>query len=224
MAFITVLIPAYNEAKDIAKTILGLRSVIPEPRQIIVIDDGSTDNTYNIAKNTGAEVCRLEKNRGKGTALNMAIPMVKGDFILLIDADVGYSAKEVKKLMDPVLKNKADVAIAKFPAPEIKGFGLVKKLARIGMYYYSGKTLDSILSGQRALTKKVFNSITPFAEGYSVEIASSIKIARLNIRVIEVPVSMKHRTTDRSIAGFYHRGIQFWHILRYLLFRELKRC
>lgn len=221
MALTTVLIPAYNEAENIKKTILAVQETLPSPRQIIIVDDGSTDNTFEIAKSLGVEVYRLESNMGKGGALNHILPKIKGDYIVLLDADLGYSAKEVKKLLDPVVKNITDVAIAKFPKSSKKGLGLVKMLAKVGVYLYSGKLFDCILSGQRAMTRKVFNKIIPFTEGYSLEVSSTIKIARLGLRISEVPVDMTHRITGRDWQGFYHRGKQFWHIFRFLVQREL---
>lgn len=221
MALTTVLIPAYNEAENLAETILAVQEAVPLPRQIIVVDDGSTDNTFEIAQRLGVEVYRLENNQGKGGALNSVLHKINGDYVLLIDADLGYSAKEVDKLLEPVAKGIADVAIAKFPKAKKSGLGLVKTLAKFAVYLHSGKLYDCILSGQRAMTKEVFDQITPFTFGYSLEVSSTIKIACLGLKIAEVPVEMTHRVTDRSWQGFCHRGKQFWHILRFLVQRSI---
>jgi len=220
MALTTVLIPAYNEAESIAQTILAVQKAVPLPRQIIVVDDGSSDNTFEIARQLGVEAYRLENNLGKGGALNSVIQKIKGDYILLLDADLGSSAQEVEKLLNPVVEGIVDVAIAKFPKVRKKGLGLVKLLAKISVYLSSGRLYDSILSGQRAMTKEVFEQITPFSFGYSLEVSSTIKIARLGFKIAEVPVNMTHRITERNLQGFYHRGKQFWHILRFLVQRS----
>jgi glycosyltransferase involved in cell wall biosynthesis len=224
MPLISVLVPVYNESHRIAKTIMALKNTIPEPRQIIVVDDGSVDNTFAIVNKLNVEVYKLKKNVGKGEALNKIVPFVKGDYILLVDGDLEDSAKEVEKLLIPVLEGRTDVAIAKFPDSHIKGFGLVKGLAKIGVKLCSGKTYSCILSGQRAMTREVFNAITPFAHGYSIEVASTIKIARLGVKVSEIPVNMTHRTSGKNVRGFYHRGKQFWHIFNYFLHKEFIHC
>ncbi|HHU33270.1 MAG: glycosyltransferase family 2 protein [Zhaonellaceae bacterium] len=217
MDLVTVLIPAYNEADNIEKTIKALQDTVPLPRQIIVVDDGSTDATFEIARSLKVEVYRFEKNIGKGGALNRILPMIKGSIILLVDADLGNSAREVSRLLEPVMRGDTDVAIAKFQNSKIKGFGLVKMLAKIGVYFYSGKTLESVLSGQRAMTRKVFERITPFTDGYSIEVASTIRMVNWGFKVTEIPVTMTHRITGRNIKGFYHRGKQFWHIFKFLV-------
>ncbi len=95
---VTVLIPAYNEELTIARTVAAARS-LPGVLQVIVVDDGSTDKTAEKARAAGAEVLRTGVNRGKGAALNHGLKAVKGDLLLLLDADLGDSAREAEKIL-----------------------------------------------------------------------------------------------------------------------------
>ncbi|HHY91490.1 MAG TPA: glycosyltransferase family 2 protein, partial [Clostridiales bacterium] len=119
---ITVLLPAYNEGDRIKNTIDALRSS-PYVNRIVVIDDGSIDDTFSIAQKSGAIVYRLDKNKGKGYALQYGVQKViaDSDVIVFLDADLADTAREVDKLIIPLLENKADVTIAKFPPAKKKG-------------------------------------------------------------------------------------------------------
>ena len=111
--FVSILIPAYNEAKNIQATIQAIKS-IGKVDQIIVINDGSQDDTSTLAKQTWVEVIDLDKNIGKGGALNYGVKFAKGEIIGLLDGDLGKSASEVEKLLIPVVENKVDMTIGRF--------------------------------------------------------------------------------------------------------------
>jgi glycosyltransferase involved in cell wall biosynthesis len=223
--YVTVLIPAYNESKAIQFTVEAVKSV-GKVDQIVVVNDYSTDNTSELAKAAGAEVVDLPKNLGKGGALNFGLQFVKGDIVALIDGDLGKTASDVEKLLDPVLSNKADMTIARFPQTQRKGgFGMVTWLARKGIRLYTGLEVACPLSGQRVLTRDVLEKIgpMPFESGFGVEVGLTIDVFRHGFRVREVPVQMSHAETGRDLAGFLHRGQQFAHVLLVLANRLLKR-
>lgn len=209
----SVLIPALNEEAKIAETVQATRK-IPGITQIIVIDDGSTDHTGREAEKAGATVIRTEKNRGKGGALNLGLKAVSGEYLLLLDADLGSTAQEGKKLLAMVAKGKADLAIGRFPDGQRKsGFGFVLYFARKVIRRLTGLSLSAPLSGQRALNQKALQALGgKFAEGFGVEVAMIIDLARQGLVIKEVAVTMTHRKTRRNLAGFLHRGRQFFHI------------
>ncbi|OAT86509.1 glycosyltransferase family 2 protein [Desulfotomaculum copahuensis] len=216
MPEITALIPAHNEAARIGDTVRAVFS-IPGISEILVVDDGSTDETAAAVRAAGARIYSLPFNLGKGGALNHGAAVCRGDVILLLDADLGASAAEGIKLLPPILRGAADMTVARFPrAGRRGGFGLVKGLARAGIRCYTGLQMESPLSGQRAVTRRVLERLLPFAPGYGVEVALTIKAARLGFKVLEVPVNMTHQETGRDWAGFVHRGRQFGHVLRTL--------
>ena len=158
--YLSIIIPAYNEENKIKDTLENIKD-IKEISEIIVVDDGSSDNTSKIAKEVKSDkitVITQDKNRGKGYALNngLKIAMEKADIIGFLDADLGSSSSEVSKLITPILNDEADVIIAKFPPAKKKGgLGFVKGLAKESVYEMTGVKLDATLSGQRIFKKEV---------------------------------------------------------------------
>lgn len=217
---ISVIIPAYNEEKRIVNTLLAVKG-ISQIQNILVMDDGSKDHTFLKASSVqGIEVVRKEVNEGKGKALYEGIERVieDADIIVFADADLEESAKDIEKLIIPIIEDVADVTIAKFPSAKKKGgFGLVKKLAKTGVYINTGRQLDTVLSGQRAFKKEVIQHINHGYTGYGVELGMTIDILNNGYRIQEIEVNMHHNETGRDLSGFIHRGRQFFQILRVLI-------
>lgn len=222
---VIALIPAHNESERIAATVTATRSV-PEIDRVIVIDDASTDATARLAADAGAEVLRLEHNRGKGGALQHGLDAVaaEADVIALLDGDLGETAAQVSALLAPVLAGNADMTIATLPKPPGSGgFGLVKGLARWGIRRLSGFEATAPLSGQRVLSRAAWTASTPFATGYGVEVGLTVRAARAGARILEVPTTMEHAATGRDVAGFRHRGRQFVQVTAALMRLALGR-
>jgi len=213
---VSVLIPAHNEEKYIFETVDAV-SKITEISEIVVIDDASVDNTAQLAVDAGALVVSLPRNLGKGGALNKGLEHVSGEIIALIDGDLGPTAIELKKLLAPVLADRADMTVAKFPKARKKGgFGLVKGLARKGIKLFTGLEVAAPLSGQRVMKRQVIDALGGFESGYGVEVGMTIDVARMGFRIQEVEVNMSHAETGRDLRGFLHRGKQFIHVARVL--------
>lgn len=220
MPRIAVLIPAYNEADRIDRTIAAV-SAMPDIDELVVIDDGSTDETASVAESAGASVIRLEENSGKGAALNAGVAEVQADVYLMIDADLGESASETVRLLEPVLAGHADMSIAIMKAPEGHkgGFGFVMGLSRWAIRRFGGMVVTAPLSGQRAFRRELIERIGGFEEGFGVETAMTIDALRQGYKIVEVPLPLTHRATGRNWAGFRHRGRQFVDILK-VVFRR----
>ncbi|MDP2182462.1 MAG: glycosyltransferase family 2 protein [Actinomycetota bacterium] len=216
---VVALIPAFNEADLIGATVIAARSIRGVDR-VLVVDDGSTDSTAEVARAAGAEVLALPDNVGKGAALDTGIAHLAEEIevLLLLDGDLGQSAEQGQLLLDPVSEGRADLVIAAFPRPAGKaGVGLVKGLARWGIARMGGGFVaQAPLSGQRALSARCLANVTPFAFGYGVEVALTVRALRAGMRVIEIPTTMSHAATGRDLTGFAHRGQQFVHVGRAL--------
>lgn len=212
---IAALIPAYNEEDFIGETVRAALG-IPGVEEVVVIDDGSEDETPIIAYDAGARVIQLDSNQGKGAALNRGIAETDADIFLLIDADLGASATETYRLLEPIHADQADMSIAAMKAPpgHKGGFGIVMKLARWGIKKYGGVVVTAPISGQRAIRRQVIESVGGFEKGFGVEVALTIDALREDYRIVEVPLPLTHRLSGRTLKGFLHRGVQFYDIYR----------
>lgn len=223
---VTVLMPAHNEAALIAASVAAARG-IPGVTEMVVIDDGSADETAELARDAGARVVSLPRNAGKGAALNAGLAHVTddADVLLLLDADLGDTAAEGARLLEPIVAGTADMTVGTLERPPRSGgFGLVKGLARGGIAHLAGGTFrpEAPISGQRALSRAAWVAATPFAEGYGAEVALTVRALWAGLRITEVPVAMRHAATGRDLAGFLHRGRQFLDILGTLTMLRLE--
>ena len=204
------IIPAYNEGDRIADTVRAARQ-IPGISEVIVIDDGSKDNTAEAAQSAGADqVITLKTNSGKGAALSAGMKATDADVLLLLDGDLGSSASGASALLDPVMSGQADMTIAS-PPPIARsgGFGFAVRIGRWGIKRFTGRIMQSPLSGQRAIRREIIDKIGGFNHRFGVEVGLTIDAIRMGYRVEEVPLEISHRVTGRSLRGFIHRGRQF---------------
>jgi hypothetical protein len=220
---VVALVAARDEADRIGETVTALRALEPVA-EVVVVDDGSRDETAPRSLAAGATVLRLDRARGKGRALEGALTRLRdraADVWLLADGDLATTAASLDAVLDPVLAGDADLAIATFPPGQGGGFGLVKRAARHAIRLGSGLDVREPLSGQRALTAQALEAVRPLARGFGVETAMTIDAVRAGLRVLEVPAELGHRPTYRDVRGFAHRGRQGWDILRAALPRML---
>lgn len=214
MKTVTAVIPAYNEEERIVDTIRAVKTVDAIDK-IIIVNDGSSDNTSLKARDEGVTVIDLHPNRGKGGAMNASLDQIDSDIVVFLDADLGNSAVEAGKIVQPVIDGVTDLCIAAFPPPSKKGgFGIVKGTAAWVLKKVGQDKVTAPLSGQRAMTAKVLKEITPFYEAYGVELAMSINALLMGFRLMEVPTTMKHNESGRNLKGFMHRGKQFIDVLK----------
>lgn len=217
VAHIAVVIPAKDEADRIASTIRSVRA-IPHVDLIVVVDDGSTDDTQSIARANGATVVRHPLNRGKASAMEtgasvVAMRDVEGKpprLLLFLDADLGDSAVQVTPLIEPVVSGNVDCAIAVLPKQAgAGGRGRVVGLARRAIAAMTGWEPVAPLSGQRCMNRDAFEAALPLARGWGVETAMTIDILVAGMTVQEVPCDLQHRATSNNFSGQLHRAAQY---------------
>ena len=204
---VVAIVPAYDRADSIAATVTALLPVVD---QVVVVDDGSTDDTATQAEAVGATVLRLTQNRGKGGAVTAGVESVAGaDIFLLVDADTGDTAAAAAALLAPVIDSEVDMTIAVLPAAgRAGGFGAIKRLSAAGIRRACGFEARAPLSGQRAVRADLLRKVLPLAPRFGLETALTIDVVRAGGRVGEVDVVMGHHATGRSLAGFRHRAKQ----------------
>jgi hypothetical protein len=207
-ATVVALVPAKDRADSVGATVEAILALGTVDR-VVVVDDGSTDDTGALARAAGAEVLVLPENRGKGGAVLAGVEATPdADVYLLIDADVGPYAAEASALLGPVLEDRADLVIGVLPSPGSRGgFGNVRRLARAGIARACGFDARAPLSGQRAVRARYLRDLEA-AGRFGLEVAMTIDAVRAGARVVEVEVAMEHRHTGRSVSGFRHRGAQ----------------
>ncbi len=232
---VAVVIPARDEADRIAATVTaaaGLDGV----GLVVVVDDGSRDDTGGLARRAGAVVLRHGRNRGKAAAMQSganAVGLVDQRegrhpgghehprHLLFLDADLGESAVHAGPLAAPVLAGQADMTIAVFAATvKLGGHGLVVGLSGAGIRRAVGWQPAQPLNGQRCLTRAAFEAARPLARGWGVETALTIDLLRQGFRVAEVEVELAHRATGTGLSAQLHRAHQLTDVARALAARR----
>jgi len=213
---VVAVVAARDAETSVAATVEALRGLELDPR-VVVVDDGSRDDTAARAAAAGATVVRLPENVGKGAAVRAGVAAAgEADVYLLVDADTGVTAMGAAPLLAPVMGGEAEMSIGVLPPAGARaGVGVVKWLARAAIRATTGRRVDAPLSGQRAVRGELLRSLA-LADRFGLETAMTLDALRCGARVVEVPVDMDHRHTGRSAAGFAHRARQGGDILRAL--------
>ncbi|MBB5776152.1 glycosyltransferase family 2 protein [Nonomuraea jabiensis] len=222
-----VIIPAANEADRIAATVKAA-AALPGVDLVVVVDDGSRDQTGRVARAAGARVVRHSRNRGKAAAMETGAEAVRlldenatPRHLLFLDADLGETAHAAAPLIEPVRAAKADMTIAVFTTRvKLGGHGLVVRLSKEGIRRATGFEPAQPLNGQRCLTRAAFEAARPLARGFGVETALTIDLLHKGYRIVEVEVDMAHRATGTDWRAQLHRAIQLRDVALALATRE----
>lgn len=227
---VAVVIPAKDEAERIGATIRAARA-IPKVDLIVVVDDGSDDDTRAVARAAGATVVRHSVNRGKASALETGASVVAmrdaedavPRTLLFLDADLGDSAIECAPLVTPVLAGDVDMAIAYLPPQTgAGGHGVVTRFARRWIKKLTGWEAQQPLSGQRCLTREAVEAAHPLAPGWGVEVGVTIDLLTQGFVVQEIPCKLYHRPSRNDLAGQLHRASQYADVVRAVNARRLR--
>ncbi len=197
---ISIVIPAYNEGAHIKKVI----SKIPEAYEVIVIDDGSKDNTAEQAKEAGAKVIVHERNKGKGQAILTGIEKAKGSIVILLDADNQHDPKEIHHLIKPILDNEADLVLgSRFKqgfqnTPKFRQ--LTNALSNAGVSIASRGKFTDVLCGFRAIRKRSAELLSLKPTRFEIEADLIIDASRKGLKIKEIPVSLRYGEETSHIS------------------------
>jgi len=203
---IVIVVPAYNEERFIGSVVL---KILQFPVSVIVVDDGSSDNTAFIAEAAGAIAIRHNQNMGKGEALNTGIceaRKMNPEAIVLIDSDGQHLVMELPRLVQPIFEEGADIVIgsrylektSQVPPHRVLGhqfFNIVTSLA-------SGVKVSDSQSGYRAFSPKAFNTDLFLSANFSVESEMQFLAHEHGLKVTEVPITVQYNDKPkRSVIG-----------------------
>jgi UDP-N-acetylglucosamine---dolichyl-phosphate N-acetylglucosaminyltransferase len=219
---VAALIPAYNEAATIADVVRGVRRFVS---QVLVVDDGSVDETADGARAAGARVVAHATNLGKGHAVRTGLAdLLSGDIthVILLDGDMQHLPHEIPRLLDAARTTGADVVIgerrfdrAGMPASRYHA----NRIGSRALSSFVGVPLDDTQCGFRVFRAQTLRTMRLSARGYDIETEMLIKLRRLGGRVASVPVSAVYNlrrsklrpirdTTRTCFLAVYYRFLQ----------------
>lgn len=210
---LSVIIPVFNEEKTIEK-IIGLVLGEKTPKEIVVVDDGSTDGTFNKIKcqnakiknkNQKLKIFRFDKNCGKGAAIREGIKEATGDVLIIQDADLEYDPSDYRRLLEPIVAGKAEVVFgSRLKNLKFRIFG--KSKTPLPLHYLTnrflsfltntlyGSHLTDMETCYKMMTQKVYKDLNLVSDRFEIEPEITAKILKEGYKILEVPIRTKPRT------------------------------
>ena len=223
---VSIVIPAFNEVATI-RTLLRRVAAVPIAKEVIVVDDGSTDGTRELLPRLKARglidaLCLHEANRGKGAALRTGFGRATGDVVVVQDADLEYDPGEIPRLLAPIVHGTADAVYGS------RFLGL-DKAARVTFYWHMlGNRfltfLSNVLTGlrvtdmetcQKMVRTDLLQSLPLTVDRFGIEPEITARLAQARARVVELPISYTSRTYAEGKKIGWKDGVSaIWFILR----------
>ena len=200
---VSFLVPAYNEAATI-EAVLDAVEELPLDRQIVVVDDGSTDDTALIVERWAGRregvVLLRQPNLGKGAAIRAAIPHADGEIVVIQDADLEYDPADVPALIEPILRGAADVVYGSRlrggkPQRAYMFWHLVgNRMLTLLTNVLFNTTLSDMETGYKAFRAEVLRSLQLTQDDFAIEPEITGEVCRRKLRIYELPISYYGRT------------------------------
>ena len=231
---LSVVVPVYNEEATL-KTVIEKVLRVPHLFEIVIVDDCSTDRTYEISQSVAFEnesviqVIRHKKNWGKTEALKTGIAATKGDIVIVQDADLEYDPSEIIHVIDPIVEGLSDVVFgSRFQVRRAaRVLYFYHYLANLGLTFlsnlFTNLNLTDVETGYKAFRGEIIRNMVISSSGFGFEIEVTAKIAKLKCVVYEVPISYYGRTYEQGKKISTKDGFAaLWYIVKYNLLTTLR--
>lgn len=211
MKTLSIIIPVYNEEKTVGvllKKVIDVKLPLGFKKEIILIDDGSRDKTFSVLskiRNKKIKIFQHDKNYGKGTAVRTGLRYVKGDYIIIQDADLEYNPNDYTKLLQPILQKKTEVVYG----TRLKNYPLrlwgknktILPLHLIGNKFLTFMTnmlykskLSDMETCYKLFTKNVLSVLDLQSNRFEIEPEITAKILKKRFSIYEIPIQVSPRT------------------------------
>lgn len=226
---LSILIPVYNEVRTVGEIIRRIRAVeLPYERELIVVDDGSTDGTREFLEDEAARshdlllLCHRE-NRGKGAAIRTALAVASGDVLIIQDADLEYDPRDYPRLLRPILEGRSQVVYGSRFLGEHKAMYFWHWIGNRFLTLLTNMLYDTTLTdmetGYKVFTAEVARSLHLRSDRWGFDPEITAKILKRGYRIYEVPISYNGREYWEGKKISWRDGLTVLRtLIRYRLF------
>ena len=210
---VSVIIPVYNEAESIGELVSDIKSRYPD-FDVVIIDDGSTDDTASEAQKVGARVYSHPYNIGNGAAVKSGIRFADGDILVFLDGDGQHDPKDIAKLLEYMPRFDMVVGARSRGDQASLGRALANKAYNWFASYVAKFTIKDLTSGFRAVKANIAKSFVYLLPNtYSYPATITLGVLRGGLSVKYIPIKMRKRKTGKSNIRLVHDGVRFFMII-----------
>lgn len=234
---LSIIIPVYNEENTIVKVLEAIEEVSVKPfvKEVIIVDDGSSENTakkiqhyFKEKKRSGFVFLQHKKNQGKGSAIHTGMKKATGDYILIQDADLEYNPKTIPMLLEPIIKRKTQVVygtrLKRMPnflneekSPLFFMHFLGNRFLSLATSILYGQWLTDMETGYKIFPRKALSDIKLESKSFDFEPEITAKLLKKGYTIIELPIVTEPRGYDKGKKLYALRDgtIALWKLLKY---------